>query len=81
MKTTKSTIESTHQYNKAYDLVAETLARMTFVLESAPFNYTDQNFTKEGLSGMSWLVGDLVVKLQKAENILKGLAHEREANT
>lgn len=76
MKAKARQTELTYQYNKAYDLVTEAQSRMMFLLESAPMNYTDQNFSREGLSGLGWTIGDIADKLKTAQNMMKKLVKE-----
>jgi len=68
---TKAGHEEAHTFNHAIDKINEVQSRLTFLMECAPLNSTASMFTKEGVSGMAWMISDIVDSLTEARDNLE----------
>jgi len=68
---TKAEHEEAHTFNHTIDKINEVQSRLTFLMECAPLNSTASMFTKEGVSGMAWMISDMVDSLSEARDNLE----------
>lgn len=65
--------EAAYLFGQAQDKIEEVQHRLRFLYDSAPLSSTAGDFSKDGLQGMCWIVGDMINALWEAKGLLQKL--------